>query len=87
MNGLLFLGLSVIMVGMAFVVLGSADQGSVSTGGFILIGPFPIVFGTGPNGGQLATLALVVGLLMVALLSALAWWLTSAGRGARTGNT
>lgn len=86
MNRLLAAGLVIIVVGLALVVLGSAVQGNVSTGGFILIGPFPIVFGTGPDGGQLAVLAVAVTLLMVVLLSVLAWRLTSAVRDAPTGN-
>jgi uncharacterized membrane protein len=80
MNKLLVVGLLIILVGMALVVLGSASQGSVSVGGFILIGPFPIVFGTGTNSGQLAALALAVGLLMLVLVSVLAWRLASGVR-------
>jgi len=86
MNKLLAIGLLAIVIGTVMVLLGSAEQGSVSTGGFILIGPFPIVFGTGTNGGQLAALALVVGLLMVVLLSVMAWRLVSAARSSRRGN-
>jgi uncharacterized membrane protein len=64
----------VIVAGMAMVVLGStASQEGVSTGGFILIGPFPIVFGSGTNGGLLATLALVLGVLMLVIVSLWVW--------------
>jgi uncharacterized membrane protein len=86
MNKLLVVGLLIIIVGMALVFLGSASQGGVSTGGFILIGPFPIVFGTGANGGQLAFLALVVGLLILVLLSALLWRLAATARRLPGGN-
>jgi uncharacterized membrane protein len=85
MSRLLAGGLAIILVGMVLIVLGSASQGNGSTGGFVLIGPFPIVFGTGPGGGQLASLALALGLLMVALLLLLAWRLARA-RGGATGN-
>ncbi len=68
MNRLFLLGILVVLAGFALIVYGSAAQGSTSTGGFILIGPFPIVFGSGSNGGLLAVLSVVVGLLMVGLL-------------------
>ena len=61
-------GLVVVLLGFTLIVVGSLDQGSVSTGVFILIGPFPIVFGSGSNGGILALLSLMVGLLMVFLI-------------------
>ena len=80
MNRLLVAGLLIIIAGVAVLLLGSASQGGVSTGGFILIGPFPIVFGSGTNGGQLATLALAVGVLMIILVSVLAWRFRSLSR-------
>ena len=80
MNRLLVAGLLIIIAGVAVLLLGSASQGGVSTGGFILIGPFPIVFGSGTNGGQLATLALAVGVLMITLVSVLAWRFRSLSR-------
>jgi len=52
----------------ACVLSVSAGEGSVSTGGFILIGPFPIAFGSGPNGPLLSILAVVLGILMLVLL-------------------
>lgn len=58
----------VILVGIALVVLGSAGTGGVSTGGFILIGPFPIVFGTGPSGAVLGPLAVVMGAVLILLV-------------------
>lgn len=73
MNKLLVAGLLMIVAGMTVVLLGSSSQGGVSGGGFVLIGPFPVVFGSGTKGAQLATLALVVGLLMIVLLSVMAW--------------
>ncbi len=60
--------MAVVIVGMALLSLGSLSQGNVSTGGFIIVGPFPIVFGAGAQGGFLALLSVVLGLLMIFLL-------------------
>jgi len=64
-------------VGFLVVALGTftGPSGSGSGGGFILIGPIPIVFGSGPDSGILATVALVITAAMVALylLSFLFW--------------
>ncbi len=76
-------GFLLIAAGIALLVYGSLGQGNVSTGGFILIGPFPIVFGSGSNGWDLALLSLLLGGVMVILLLAMAWRvraLTSEGR-------
>ncbi len=83
MNRLLVVGLGLIVAGLASVMVGSAGQGAASSGGFILIGPFPIVFGTGPLGEQLATLALVVGVLMLILIAVLALRISSLNREVR----
>jgi len=70
-------GVAIIFVGFLVVALGTltGSGGSSSGGGFILIGPIPIVFGSGPNSGILATVALVITAAMVALylLSLLFW--------------
>ena len=77
MNRLFAVGLLVIMAGLAMVSLGSASRTGSSTGGFILIGPIPIVFGSGADGGQLATLALAAGVLMLAVAAVWLWRLGS----------
>ena len=66
---LLQLGVAIIFVGLAVVAAGafSGSGGSASTGGFILIGPIPIVFGNGPNSGMLASVGLLITVAMVAL--------------------
>jgi uncharacterized membrane protein len=64
---LLLPGLFIILAGIILVALGSSGGGSASTGGFILIGPIPIVFGSGPGSSFLAALAVVVGLVLVVL--------------------
>ena len=70
-------GVAIIFVGFLVVALGAfaGPGGSGSSGGFILIGPIPIVFGSGPNSGMLATVGLVITVAMVAvyLLSFLLW--------------
>ena len=74
---LAFLGVAIIFVGFVVVALGTftGPSGSGSSGGFILIGPIPIVFGSGPNSGMLVAVALVITVAMVALylLSFLFW--------------
>lgn len=68
MNRLLLLGFLLIAAGIGVVAIGSTGEAAMSTGGFILIGPVPIVFGTGFNGKGLALLSLALGGVMVALL-------------------
>jgi uncharacterized protein (TIGR00304 family) len=68
LNRLLVLGALLVASGIILVAFGAVGQGSVSAGGFILIGPFPIVFGTGSNGEELAFLSVLVGVLMLVLL-------------------
>ena len=76
------LGALLVVAGVALVAYGAAGQGNASAGGFILIGPFPIVFGTGSNGGELALLSVLLGVLMVVLLlvMALRAWRTQPAR-------
>ncbi len=66
-------GMLVILAGFGLIVGGSLGQGNVSTGGVIFIGPFPIVFGSGPAGWDLALLSVVIGGAMVALLLLWGW--------------
>jgi uncharacterized membrane protein len=70
-------GVAIIFVGFLVVAIGTFNGpgGSSSSGGFILIGPIPIVFGSGPDSGILAAVALVVTAAIVALylLSFLFW--------------
>lgn len=69
-RGLSLLGFAVILLGFGVVVvgaLGSSGTGPGSTGGFVLIGPIPIVFGTGVNPGLLDEVAVGLTVVMVAL--------------------
>jgi len=73
---LLVLGFLIILAGFAIMALGSTTgQGSSSTGVVIFVGPFPLVFGSGPNSGALITIGLLIALVMVlvALVSLLGW--------------
>lgn len=74
---LTWLGVAIVFVGFLVAAVGTAvgSGGSSSSGGFILIGPIPIVFGNGQNSGMLAEVALVITIAMVAvfLLSFLLW--------------
>lgn len=74
---LFLLGIGIIFVGFVVVALGVAlgPSGSSSTGGFILIGPFPIVFGSGPNSAMLVEVGLVITIAVVAfyLISFFLW--------------
>ena len=47
MSQLLLLGLLLIAVGVCMVAVGTVSQAAPSVGGFVLVGPVPIVFGTG----------------------------------------
>ena len=71
------LGMLIIFAGFLVVIVGAFLRagGPSSTGGFILIGPIPIVFGSGPNSSMLASVALTISVVMVAvyLVSFLIW--------------
>jgi len=58
-------GMLIIFVGFLVVIVGAG--GSTSTGGFILIGPIPIVFGSGPNSRALSAGGLAISAVMVAV--------------------
>jgi len=77
------LGFVLVVAGTAAVVFGSVGQTGASTGGFILIGPFPIVFGTGSRGSELALLSLLLGGLMILLLAVMSARFTNLTRKGR----
>lgn len=84
---LLPLGFLLIFAGFIVLTVGSlsgAGGGSTSTGGFILIGPFPVVFGSGPDSGMLAQAGLVITVAVVALY--IVMFLASRSRRARETN-
>jgi uncharacterized membrane protein len=66
---LMLLGVAMIFIGFIVVAAGAltGTGGSGSTGGFILIGPIPIFFGSGPESGTLAVLGVVITVVMLAV--------------------
>ncbi|HYR03829.1 MAG TPA: DUF131 domain-containing protein [Nitrososphaerales archaeon] len=71
------LGMLIIFAGFLVVIVGAVlgAGGSTSSGGLILIGPIPIVFGSGPNSSMLASVGLAISAAMIAvyLVSFLTW--------------
>lgn len=66
---LVVLGISLVFVGVAVIIVASvfAGGGSGSVGGVIFIGPFPIVFGAGPDAAWLIALGVVFAIISVVL--------------------
>lgn len=66
---LFFIGFFIILVGIILMAVAAllSGEGIGSVGGFILIGPFPIVFGAGPEAEWLALFAFVLGILCITL--------------------
>ncbi|HYA56597.1 MAG TPA: DUF131 domain-containing protein [Nitrososphaerales archaeon] len=81
MQRLLLAGVVILLLGFGLIIVGSATQTGVSTGGVVFIGPFPIVFGSGPSGSSLALVSVVIGGVMVALVMLFGWRML--GRGGR----
>jgi len=68
--GFLILGIILVFVGIVFLVVVSLFfGGSGSVGVVVFIGPFPIVFGSGPN----ATWLILLGII-IAVVSVLVFW-------------
>ena len=67
--GFLFLGIVLVFVGIAVLVIASHRfrDGSGSVGGIILIGPIPIVFGSGLDAGWLIAISLILTVASIAL--------------------
>jgi uncharacterized membrane protein len=66
---LFFIGFLIILVGVIITVAAALlfSGGTAGIGGFILIGPFPIVFGAGPGAPWLALFAIILGILSIIL--------------------
>ncbi len=67
-ESLLATGLLLVFAGFGLVLAGSLAQGGASVGGVVIIGPFPIVFGSGSEGWPLALTSLLVGAVMVCFM-------------------
>ena len=60
----LILGIALVLIGIVVLVLVSVvSTSSASVGVVIFIGPFPIVFGAGPN----ATWLIIIGIILAVL--------------------
>jgi uncharacterized membrane protein len=64
---LMGVGVVIILVGFMVAAVGAflGPGGSTSSGGFILVGPIPIVFGSGPNSGTLAPVAIAISAVII----------------------
>jgi uncharacterized membrane protein len=62
---LIILGIALIFVGIVVVVVASVVWGSRSFGAVIFIGPFPIVFGSGPNATWLILIGVILSVVSV----------------------
>jgi uncharacterized membrane protein len=68
LHGFLLLGIVLVFVGITILVVASIVlSGSGSVGGIILIGPIPIVFGSGPDAGWLIAISLILTVASIAL--------------------
>lgn len=66
---LLFIGFFVVLVGVVLLAVSAVfSEGQISFGGFVFIGPFPIVFGAGPEAPWLVLFAVILGVLSVIML-------------------
>ena len=66
-TNLILLGVTFSFIGILIIFIGSVLEASssMSIGGIIFIGPFPIVFGTGDYGSQLIWIGLVITILII----------------------
>jgi uncharacterized membrane protein len=66
--GFLLLGIALVFVGIAVLVVASIVlAGSRSVGGIILIGPIPIVFGSGLDAGWLIAISVILTVASIVL--------------------
>ncbi|MGO8805928.1 MAG: TIGR00304 family membrane protein [Candidatus Bathyarchaeia archaeon] len=65
---LLILGIALVFVGVVVLfVVSLVFSSSSSVGVVVFIGPFPIVFGSGPNAGLLIIIGIILAALSVVL--------------------
>ncbi len=64
-----FMGITLIFMGLALLMIASAmHSANVQYGGVIIIGPFPIVFGSSPGMALFGVMFAIVILLMTLML-------------------
>jgi len=62
----LVLGIVLVLIGIVVLVIVSVVfTSSASVGGVIFIGPFPIVFGAGPNAAWLIIIGIILAVLSI----------------------
>jgi uncharacterized membrane protein len=65
---LLILGIALVLIGLVVLVIVPMVLGSSgSVGVVILIGPFPIVFGSGPNASWLILIGIILAFVSIVL--------------------
>ena len=64
------LGFLTLIAGMVLIIIGNLQESSFesSFGGVVFIGPFPIVFGQGPQSPILLMIGLMIAIAMVLML-------------------
>jgi len=75
-NSLIFIGIAAIILGMILIFLGTALQSTsktenevqVKTGGIVLIGPIPIIFGNDKNMVIIAIIAAIIIIILSYIL-------------------
>jgi uncharacterized protein (TIGR00304 family) len=67
MNPLLLVGIVLIILGFVFVFLGSLKTGEVKAGGVVVIGPFPVIFGSDRDAALFAGIAAIIIILALIL--------------------
>ena len=65
---LIFMGIALIMIGVALMAMSTAN---VEYGGVIIIGPFPIVFGSSPS---MALFGIVLAVMLIIFTLILMRW-------------
>ena len=66
--GFLILGITLVFIGVVILVVASLlFNSSSSVGVVIFIGPFPIVFGTGPNAPWLILIGIILAISVITL--------------------
>ena len=64
--GFLILGIVLVFVGIVILVTASLISGGLESSGVVIfVGPFPIVFGSGPNAAWLILIGIILAILSV----------------------
>jgi uncharacterized membrane protein len=66
--GFLILGVALVFIGVIVLAVASVVLGGSGSGGVVIfVGPFPIVFGKGPDAAWLVTIGIVIAALSIVL--------------------